>query len=79
LLCHVPAWERDFSPRLAQLAAPSLVVWGDEDHFIRPEVGHVLHQTIPGSQFVTVAQAGHFPMWEKPDEVSRLVLKFLAR
>jgi pimeloyl-ACP methyl ester carboxylesterase len=79
LLRHVPAWERDFSPRLTQLTTPSLIVWGDQDRFMPPHVGRVLHQTITGSKFALVSHAGHFPMWERPDEVNRLVLEFLSR
>jgi pimeloyl-ACP methyl ester carboxylesterase len=79
LLSHVPAWERDFSPKLPELTTPSLVVWGDKDRFMLPEVGRVLHQTIRGSKFVVIPDAGHFPMWERPDEVNRLVLEFLSR
>jgi pimeloyl-ACP methyl ester carboxylesterase len=79
LLRHVPVWERDFSPKLTQLKAPSLVIWGDQDRFMPLQVGRALHQAIAGSSFAVVPHAGHFPMWEKPDEVNRLVLEFLSR
>jgi pimeloyl-ACP methyl ester carboxylesterase len=67
----------DLSDHLPRIAAPTLVVWGDGDALIPPAAGRRLAGTIPGATFAIVPDAGHAPMWERPDLFDRLVLDFL--
>jgi len=63
--------------RLDRVAAPTLVLWGERDRIVPVGLGRVLATEIPRSAFLTVQDAGHSVQEEAPDEVNRLVLKFL--
>lgn len=63
--------------RLDRIAAPTLVLWGEDDRWIPPILGRALASQVPRSAFLTVRHAGHSLQEEAPDEVNRLVLKFL--
>ena len=78
LLRHIDQWEREFAPYLGRLTAPALIIWGEQDRFLPPEVGGVLHRSIPHARFAVVPKTGHLPMWEQPEAVNQLMLKFLS-
>ena len=63
--------------RLDRIAAPTLVLWGEQDRVIPTALGRALAAGIPRSAFLTVPHAGHSVQEEAPDEVNRLVIKFL--
>lgn len=69
----------DRSERLRDIVAPTLVVHGCEDKLIRPSNGRELAKRIPGAQLAMLEHCGHMPMYEKANELSELVLEFLAR
>ena len=46
---------------------PTLIVWGERDHTIPLAHGRDAHEAIPGSRFVTLPRAAHFPHLEDPD------------
>jgi pimeloyl-ACP methyl ester carboxylesterase len=37
----------------------------------------LMKQNIPGSRMAVVGKAGHYSPWEQPDEVGRLLRRFL--
>jgi pimeloyl-ACP methyl ester carboxylesterase len=45
-------------PELRRLAAPTLVVWGDDDRFFKPKWARWLVETIPGARDVTWIEGG---------------------
>jgi len=63
--------------RTGAIQAPTLVLWGEEDRWVPPAVGRALAAELARSAFLTVAHAGHSVQEEVPDEVNRLLLKFL--
>ena len=69
--------ERSAETRLAELAAPTLVVVGSEDVADIQMIAQKLADEIPGARSETVAGAGHLPGLERPDELNRLLLDFL--
>jgi pimeloyl-ACP methyl ester carboxylesterase len=77
-LMHIEAWERDYASRLNAVAAPTLIIWGSDDRFVPVAAGQALHRMIPNSRLSILAQAGHLPMWERPDEVNRIIADFLT-
>jgi pimeloyl-ACP methyl ester carboxylesterase len=77
-LQHVPDWEHAYAPRLGSVRCPVQIIWGRQDRFISPAAGEDLHRTIPGSRLAILPDAGHLPMWERPDEVNRLITDFLS-
>jgi pimeloyl-ACP methyl ester carboxylesterase len=57
---------------------PTLIVWGERDNTIPLEHGLAAHRAIPGSRFVTLPKAAHFPNLEDPDGLSAALLEFIA-
>ena len=62
---------------LARIAAPTLVMVGDDD-ITRFEHTIELYDTIPDAQLAVIPGASHLVPLEKPDLVNQLVLDFLA-
>ena len=70
---HNPALKN----RLHRIAVPTLVLWGEEDRFVRPEYGRAYAGRIPESRFVSIAGAGHYPHIERPDAFMDALSAFL--
>lgn len=62
---------------LADVAAPTLVLWTEHNPGSGLDVGRKIASRIPGAQFACVADAGHWPQWEHPEEHDGLVSRFL--
>jgi pimeloyl-ACP methyl ester carboxylesterase len=68
--------ERDtdaFESLLGEVAAPTLVVWGEADPWLPASVGRDLAARIPGARFELVAGAGHLVQEDAPQELARLL------
>jgi pimeloyl-ACP methyl ester carboxylesterase len=63
--------------RLDHIAAPTLVLWGEADRLIPIALGRALAAGIPRAAFLSVPRAGHAVQEEAPDEVNRLLIRFL--
>lgn len=57
---------------------PLMIAWGDRDHTIPVKHGLAAHAAVPGSRFVTIPGAAHFPHIEKPEELAAALGDFLA-
>jgi pimeloyl-ACP methyl ester carboxylesterase len=57
---------------------PTLVVWGERDRTIPLEHGVATHEAIPGSRFVTLPRAAHFPHLEDPDGLAAALAGFVS-
>lgn len=68
----------DVREKLARIGSPTLIVWGEQDLLMPVSVGQVLHEAIPGSQFVVLPGAGHHVTAEAAAAFDRLVLDFLS-
>lgn len=75
---HVPDWENDYAPRLGSVTTPALIIWGQQDRFVPLAAGEDLRRAIPGSRLAVLPDCGHLPMWERPDDVNRLIADFLT-
>lgn len=69
----------DALDRLAQIAAPTLVLTGDSDLLIPPANSELIAARIPGATLQQIAGGSHGFNFEKPDEFNAAVLGFLAR
>jgi pimeloyl-ACP methyl ester carboxylesterase len=78
LLTHLPEWEAGFATRLGEIRQPAMIVWGARDKVFPPQVGRDLASTVPNAMLELIPEAGHIPMWERPDLVNPLLMKFLA-
>jgi pimeloyl-ACP methyl ester carboxylesterase len=56
---------------------PTLIVWGERDHTIPLEHGRAAHERVPGSRFVTLPRAAHFPHLEDPEGLADAIREFL--
>lgn len=63
--------------RLAEVSVPTLVVLGDKDAPDIQAIGRFIHEGVAGSRLVTIPDAGHALMMEKPGEFNRLLETFL--
>ena len=61
---------------LSQLDQPTLIVWGDEDHFLPARHADRLAAKIPGSRVVRLPGVGRLVPEEAPDVLVELVLDF---
>jgi pimeloyl-ACP methyl ester carboxylesterase len=72
--------ERDtdeIEPLYGQVAAPTLVVWGERDPWIPVERGRELARRIPGARLDILPGAGHLVQEDEPEELARLLFSFL--
>ena len=63
--------------RLSEIACPTFVIVGDQDVMTPPKYALFMAQNIKGALMVTIADAGHSVISEKPDEVTRAVQAFV--
>ena len=64
--------------RVAGLATPTLIVWGERDRAIDVATAAVLHELLPRSQVVIMPNVGHVPMFERPRQSAEDYLRFRA-
>jgi pimeloyl-ACP methyl ester carboxylesterase len=67
----------DLRDQVAQVRAPTLIVWGKNDTILPVKLGRKLHQRLPQAEFCLVEGAGHNPMWDQPQTFNRVVTWFL--
>ncbi|MBE1494185.1 pimeloyl-ACP methyl ester carboxylesterase [Amycolatopsis lexingtonensis] len=75
-----PQWtERipDTRHRLAEITTPALVVIGTADAPGLVELSAHLAESLPEAEYVELADTGHLPSMERPEEVTALLRKFL--
>ena len=64
--------------RLPRIAAPTLIVWGEDDFLIPVRDAYDFERLIPDSRRVIYAGTGHVAMLERPDAFNALLEKFMA-
>ncbi|HZL92181.1 MAG TPA: alpha/beta hydrolase, partial [Vicinamibacterales bacterium] len=74
-----PYLTMDFSTDLANIAVPTLLVWGDRDAFTGRSEQDELSRAIRTSRLVVYEGAGHSPHWEEPQRFAGQVASFVAR
>ncbi|WP_337287361.1 alpha/beta fold hydrolase [Candidatus Methylomirabilis sp.] len=63
--------------RLSRIAAPTLIVAGDEDIMTPMRFARTLHQQIPGARLAVIQGGGHALILTHAEEFNQLVLSFL--
>jgi pimeloyl-ACP methyl ester carboxylesterase len=67
-----------FRPKdLARITVPTLMLWTEKNPITGPDTAHAMAAVIPDSQVHIVANAAHWPQWERPEEHDEVVTKFL--
>lgn len=81
-LPDVPSWfiddRTDLTERLAQIRAPTLLLWSDADPISPRSVARFLAERIAGARIVSVAGATHAFASERPDEVAAIIRSHLT-
>lgn len=72
-----PTQYPDFGPRLPQIKAHTLIIWGRNDRFVPVDVGYRLNAGILNSELHVFNQCGHWAQWEHAERFNRLVVDFL--
>lgn len=67
----------DLSSRLDAVQAKTMVIWGENDSLLNPNLGRELSRRLARACFVCLAGAGHNPMWDRPQRFNELLLEFL--
>ncbi len=71
------SWQRtDLPARLSDIAAPALVIVGENDTVVPPRHGARIARALPGARCEWVRGGGHIPFEEAPRVVNRLILDF---
>ena len=50
---------------------------GMDDALVPEEYEREIHEAVPGSQYIPLREAGHFPMAEQPEAVNGAIQAFL--
>lgn len=64
---------------VAELALPTLIIWGGQDRFASVKMAHRFADEIPGSELVVFDDAGHFVWEDEPEPTTAALLEFLGR
>jgi pimeloyl-ACP methyl ester carboxylesterase len=67
----------DVTDALAGIAAPTLLIYGDQDERAPLRVAHQIHEAIPASTLVVLPGVGHVCSIEAPPEFNRPVATFV--
>lgn len=66
-------------PRLGEITAPVLLVWGAEDRVIHPSAASVWAEVLPNARLQILPNVGHAPMMERPAETAADFLAFVRQ
>jgi pimeloyl-ACP methyl ester carboxylesterase len=66
-----------FSGELAQIQAPALIIWGEEDAILSRSSQEALAEVIPGARLIIHPGAGHALYWEIPQLISSDIAAFI--
>jgi 3-oxoadipate enol-lactonase len=67
----------DSTPLLGEIGVPTLVVGGEEDGIISPEVVSAMAAKIPGARHVIIPRTGHLSNLEAPEIFNATLTEFL--
>lgn len=67
----------DWAPLGGRIAAPTLVMWGDQDTLFGIETQEALREVLPAARFETFEGLGHNMFWEAPERAGRMIAEFL--
>jgi pimeloyl-ACP methyl ester carboxylesterase len=75
----IPYYTNSVSSDLQVAGKPTLIIWGEKDAQMPINYAERLHREIPGSELVTVPDAGHLILFDAPEAVARAVMVFVNR
>ena len=80
--CYAAAYrvlaESDLADRLHQIAAPTLVMTGENDAGSTPRMAKVIAERVPDCRLQILARLKHSVLLEAPDQVGQAIKRFLS-
>lgn len=70
---------RGFEPLLKDLTTRTLLIWGEQDAWLDPNVATEIQRRLPDAERVLIPQAGHFSPEDQPELVTDALADFLSR
>ena len=68
---------RSRDPVVRVIEAPVLVIWGEKDRYLGPELAEPDRQWVPDVRVERVPNASHWLQLDQPERVNTLLLDFL--
>ena len=65
--------DRIATGQLASLDVPVTLAFGEDDEYLSPDLAHHLASLFPHADVHIVPGASHWPQWDQPDAVARLI------
>lgn len=62
----------------SRIVVPTMVIGFADDRMTPPAYGREVAHAIPGARYEEIADCGHYGYLERPDEINRLLVEFLA-
>jgi pimeloyl-ACP methyl ester carboxylesterase len=72
-----PRFDPELQEKLAQIKAPTLLLWGTADHLILPKQAQYFQERIPNIRFVSIEGGPHVLSAAAPEEFLAAVREFL--
>ncbi|MEU0283735.1 alpha/beta hydrolase [Streptomyces sp. NPDC006195] len=77
--CFASSRGMDLRAELATVEVPAVVLAGEQDRVVKPELGEALAKALPDARFERLPGAGHTLPLERPAEIVRAVSGLIAR
>jgi pimeloyl-ACP methyl ester carboxylesterase len=74
-----PTLEKEITPNLGKIQAPTLLLWGDGDPYVPLDFGKKLKDDIPNSTLSVVLRTGHYAIEERTEEVRAQIKEFIDK
>jgi pimeloyl-ACP methyl ester carboxylesterase len=69
--------DASIEPQLLAITAPALIIWGENDTIVAPKVAYDIHKLLKRSKVHMLAECGHCPNEEQPEQTLLLIQDFL--
>jgi len=63
--------------RISDIAANTLIIWGQDDRWIPLDIGRRFTNDIAGSTLTVIPECGHMPQEEQPKRTAELIIDFI--
>ncbi len=70
--------ETEMAPWLHEIAAPSLVLTGENDGGCNPRLNRLIADALPDAELVILPRVKHAILLEAPDDVAGHMIRFIA-
>ena len=77
-IAKAPKIVTDFSARMSEVQARTLVIWGRDDRFVPLDHGLKFLWGIPDADLHVFSKCGHWAQWEHAEKFNKLTLSFIA-